>query len=103
MERWHRWVVVCGVLGMIGFVGSLGVIAAGWLGIGGSLGGTAASLAAYAASLLIGHLGDPLELRRRSPRQDEPAMSPRSSQALGIPGGWTSHIESWAARRALAR
>lgn len=103
MERRPRWVLAFGVLGMISFVGSLAAVAAGWLRIGGSLGAMSASLAAYAVSLLIGHLGDPFELHRRDPLEGEPAPSPRASQAPGVwwpvgscrkldrtAGGWAS-------------
>lgn len=80
VERWHRWVLAFAVLGMVGFVGSLAAVAASWLRIAGFLGAMSGCLAAYAMSLLIGHLGDPLELRRREPSEDEPARAPRSPQ-----------------------
>ena len=67
-ERYPAVVAALGGLGMVGFVGTLVVAINGWAAARTSfwLGLCAVlSLSGYGLSLLIGHLGDPFELRRR--------------------------------------
>jgi hypothetical protein len=65
VERWAAGVVALGVAGLLGFVASLLAFVQRHLDGRGFLVATALSLLVYAASLLVGHLGDPAELERR--------------------------------------
>lgn len=65
MERRSGWVLALGLVGMVGFVGSLALVSLRWVGETDFLMASALALASYALSLLIGHLGDPFEFRRR--------------------------------------
>jgi len=70
IERWSACVLGLGLFGMVGFVASLVAVAAGWVGTRGFFGITSVSLVSYAVSLLVGHLGDPVELRHHDPLED---------------------------------
>lgn len=65
MDRWSAYVLALGLAGMAGFVGSLALAAAGLVATGGLVSLVCLSLGAYAACLVLGHLGDLVEFRRR--------------------------------------
>lgn len=70
MERRAPLVLGAGALGMAGFLGGAAALAVGWLGTTAYLTMVTGSLAAYAASYAIGHLGDDSvarSVRRPSP------------------------------------
>lgn len=60
-----------GIFGMAGFIGGFGLIAAGGIGASGFLARSTLSLTSYVVCLVVDHLGDPLEFRRRYPSQEE--------------------------------
>ena len=64
MARCGRWIIGVAFGGMAGFVIAALAISCGWLGVGGFLVATGGSLAAFFASLAVGHFGDPGELQR---------------------------------------
>lgn len=70
MERRASWVLALGIFGMVGFIGSVAFAAARWVGESGFLTMSALALSSYSVSLLIGHLGDPFEFRRRYPTEE---------------------------------
>lgn len=89
LERHPAAVAALGALGMAGFVGTLVLAINGWAAARSSFWfGLCAllSLFGYGLSLLIGHLGDPFELRRREDpvRAGKRASRPRIFQPLDI-------------------
>lgn len=65
VERWAAFIVALGVAGMLGFGAGLIAFVRGHLEGPGFAVATTLSLLVYAASLLVGHHGDPAELERR--------------------------------------
>lgn len=104
MERWSSCVFALGLFGMAGFVGSFALIAAGWVGVSGYLTLAAASLTAYSVCLLVGHLGDALELRRRYPSSEErlplraapiaPPSFDDEPARIPLPLGWRGELST---------
>ncbi|MDI1435797.1 hypothetical protein [Polyangium sorediatum] len=94
IERWSTCVLGLGIFGMVGFVASLAAVAADWVGTSGFFSIASVSLTSYVVSLLVGHLGDPFDLRHRHPLEDR-QPSPQITRS------------SWAwrasARRGLSR
>lgn len=71
MERGSALVLGLGVVGIAGFVGGLAALSWGALSPFGALALAAASLTLLMAALIVGTLGDPLELRRRTDEAHE--------------------------------
>lgn len=74
MERGARAVFALGVLGMLGFVASLVAFSRSALDASGFMLATTLSLVLYGVALLLGHLGDPVELERRQRLRPERAL-----------------------------
>ncbi len=91
MERRSAWVLALGLLGMVGFIGSLALVSLRWVGEADFVAASTLALASYALSLIIGHLGDPFEFRRRCARDARreptvivvPVVAERLKHAVG--------------------